>query len=690
METQKIYRKPVPKVGGDEAGASTPRQQPSHGALRVDMNTADALEKQVGMMDLKGGGSRMQRRGTSPAPSSAMTLAPRPAYTYDAVALRPSREEAPPLPRRPSERSNERSVERSVERLVKRPSVIGQFGPGFVSSPTTTTPATPTTTALSTAALTDETPDKLKEPSFWKTAVDETRFFAGGLIQKAYESTKHYTLVRHSGGLVMYRGPTTNVVVTLFSSPDRPVPSSPNDRTVWLQRRGYSGDTGLRLKTLVGASSSWLDVTPERQAEASELPTADERGYQRDIQKFMKKTVPGKHYEKAVAGRVPRETLFVRIPAACADGYFRLIVCGNANASRNANANGPLQKDGTQKKKVLCGSPVFRVASMSTDASIFRGASLSTLPVEAGVKIASLLGTRYVAGAAAPIVGTVQDKVAKYQPGTAAVAAAQTAYENSDLPTRVGVADQSYYESRSTAYHALHAETEHFVDSQEDVPPEVVGDDRGPSRPFPIQFQGRVVPGTGRSTAELGVPTANLVDVPDDVRFRLRGVYFGWAAVVPAKKSIEAGVAIPSDWIEAVVTVAPPRQPSKMSVVQRNEVTAHLLYDFGTVSLVDAKLNIILMAFLSPSTDVVSSASSSLVVASLSRPGWGPQATLARVESERSARTLPDKMSDKYVDTRGRVQKQVDRIPFHWAGVRTSGGEMRDQLYGNGGYWVPR
>ena len=518
--------------------------------------------------------------------------------------------------------------------------------------------------------------------------MDETRFFAGGLIQKAYESTRHYTIVRHSGGLVMYRGPTTNVVITLFSAPDRPVPPSPSGRSVWLQRRGYSGDTGLRLKTLVGASSSWLDVTPERQAGVGELPAADERGYQRDIHKFMKKTVRGKHYEKAVAGRVPRETLFVRIPAACADGYFRLIVCGDADTK------GPLQKYGMQKKKVLCGSPVFRVASMSTDASIFRGASLSTLPAEAGVMIASLVATRYVAGAAAPLVGTVQDQVAKYQPSAASITAAQTAYDNAGLSTRVGAADEIYQETRTTAYQALRAETEHFVDSQDDVPPEVVGADSGPSRPFPIRFQGRVVPGTGRSTAELGVPTANLVDVPEDVRCRLGGVYFGWAAVVPAKKSIEAGVAVPADWIEAVVTVAPPRQPGKVSVVQHNAVAAHLLYDFGTVSLVDARLDIILMAFLAPSTDIVSSASASasasLVVASLSRPAWGPQATLARVESERTARSLPDKFSDTYVDTRGRVQKQVDRIPFHWAGVRTSGGEMRDQLFGNGGFWVAR
>lgn len=670
MEAPKIHRKPVPKFSDGQADAATPRRQASHGDLRVQM---DAPERQLRTMR----SFQVPRRGTSPAPS-VITLAPPPPYTpytYDAVAPVSPREVPPPIPRRPSERSMNNFMESTT---------IGQFGPGPTSSPMTTAP--PTATGLSSSSSALGSTDKL-QPSFWKTAIDETRFFAGGLIQKAYESTKHYTIVRHSAGLVMYRGPTTNVVVTIFSSPEKPVSlsstSSGGDHiTVWLQRRGYSGDTGLRLKTLVGASSSWLDVTPERQAEAGELPAADERGYQRDIQKFMKKTVPGKHYEKAVAGRVPRETLFVRIPATCADGYFRLIVCSNASTKSPQNG-------GTQKKKVLCGSPVFRVASMSTDASIFRGASLSTLPMEAGVKIATLLGTRYVAGAAAPIVSTVQNKVSKFQPGTVATTAAQTAYDKSGLSRKVGSADESYHEARTTAYESLSREADQFVDDQEDVPPEVIGDDSGPSKPFPLQFQGRVVPGTGRSTAELGIPTANLADVPDDVRLRLRGVYFGWASIVPSKKSIEAGTMLPTDWIEVVVTVAPPRQPNKTSVVHRNEVTCHLLYEFGALSLVDSKLKLMVMAFLSPDTNAVSS-TAPLVVASLSRLNWGPQATLARIEAERSARSLPNKLTDKYVDTRGRVQKQVDRIPFHWAGVRTAGGEMRDQLYGKGGYWVQR
>ncbi|CAK7212942.1 hypothetical protein SEUCBS140593_001678 [Sporothrix eucalyptigena] len=556
--------------------------------------------------------------------------------------------------------------------LPSRPTAgAGQFAPGITASPGV---LSPTSTLQTTSSATSSKSEK-KEPSIWKTAFDETRFFAGGLLAKPYESTKQYTVMRHSAGLVMYRGPTTNVVVTVFSTPDYPILQS--DRTVWLQRRGYSGDTGLKLKTLVGASGSWLDVTPERQALPSDLPAADERGYQRDIAKLMKKT-SGKHMEKALQKRQPRETLVVRIPAACADGYFRLVVCSGG-------------KTADTKRKVLCGSPVFRVASTSTDSSIFRGASLTTLPMEAGVKIASMISNNYVTNAAAPIVSSVQDKIGKYEPGTVSTLAAQTAYDNSKLATKVDEAGETWDQRREASYQAYTVEG----GNDDDAPPEVIGADSGPAAPFPLQFQGRVVRGTGRSTVERGVPTANLGDVSDDVRLRLRGVYFGWASIVPGKNSAEDS-RLPNDWIETVVTVGPsPWGPTTTSVVSRNDVVAHLLYDFGQVSLVDTKLKVILMGFVRPlppvggdatAAAVAAADDASLVVSSLSRPQWGPQATLARMASDKSSRSL----SDMYADTRGKLQKQVDRIPIHWAGVRTEAGDLRDQLYGNGGFWVKR
>ncbi|OAA55541.1 and nb-arc domain containing protein [Niveomyces insectorum RCEF 264] len=578
----------------------------------------------------------------------------------------------------------------------KPPAGAGQYGPGIGGY-------NPAPAQAASHGATGKEKEK-KEPSFWKTALEETKFLAGGLLQKPFESTKHYTVMRHSPGLIMYRGPNTSIVVTVFSTPDHPLPA---DRTVWLQRRGFSGDTGLKLKTLVGASGSWLDVTPERRAAASDLPANDERAYQRDIAKLLKKAKQG---EKSLAKRQPRETLVVRIPAAAADGYFRLVVCSGGVTAASATATtatATATATATTKRKVLCGSPVFRIASTSSDASIFRGASLRTLPMEMGVAAASMLTNNYVTNAAAPIVDAVQ----KYQPNTVQTLAAETVYDQSRLSSKVSGLGENYDKSREMVYQAydpsvLAASQKSSSkgvdradnDDDDEAPPDVIGPDSGPVEPFPIKFSGRVVRGTGRSSAEMGVPTANLADVPDEMRLRLRGVYFGWATVVP-RKGAAAGEdsRIHLDWIEAVVTIGPsPWAVASASVVLRNEVAVHLLYDFGGASLLDAKLKMLLMGYLRPAAAAATTAAAAataasnddarVVVTSLSRPNWCPRPTLQRIETEKSGRSL----SDKYVDTRGKLQRHVDKIPLHLAGVRTSGAELRDHLYGNGGFWIPR
>lgn len=532
-----------------------------------------------------------------------------------------------------------------------------------------------------TAAVDGDRKDK--DSSFWKTAFDETKFFAGGLIHKPYESTKHYAIVRHTSGLIMYHGPSTSVVVTVFSTAKHELP---RDRTVWLQRRGFSGDTGLKLKTLVGASGSWLAVTPEREVQACELPSADERAYQRDIAKILKR---GRHGDKALAGRQARETLIVRIPAAANDGYFRLVVCTGGETTAT-------------KRKVLCGSPVFRVASTSTDSSIFRGASLRTLPLEAGVKIASVIGTTAVSTWTEPVVAVVQEQWEKYQPSTAQTMAATEMYGQSGLQTQLDQADERYSQQRETAYSTLHGPSAGEED-EDDTPPDVIGADSGPEKPFPISFGGRVVPGTGTGTSSShGVPTANLAGTPDDVRMRMRGVYFGWAALAPGKGMAAAEDSrVTQDWIEALVTVGPlPWAPKSAAVVARNEVTVHLLYDFGGATFLGAKMQVVVMGYLRAQPATTSSGTAvaaqayytntkedaRVAVTSLSRPHWGPQVTLERMETEKSTRSL----SDKCADARDQLQKRVDRLPAHWAGVRTEGGEMRDQLYGNGGLFVRR
>ncbi|KAF2207566.1 hypothetical protein CERZMDRAFT_102248 [Cercospora zeae-maydis SCOH1-5] len=204
------------------------------------------------------------------------------------------------------------------------------------------------------------------------TALNDAKHYAGGLISHPYEATKHYAILRHSLGVVYYRGLTTRATITIFS--DGALPAS---RQLWLQKRGFSGKAGLALGVAMGSKSSWIDVTPVEEATIDQLPHADERAWQRDITKFLSKVKD----DKALQNHRPIETLVVRIPFACQDGYFRIVLC-----------------DG---KNVLCPSPVFRCASTSCDPSILRGASLRTLPLEIGIKAGAAFAGRAAAAASA-------------------------------------------------------------------------------------------------------------------------------------------------------------------------------------------------------------------------------------------------------------------------------------------------
>lgn len=572
--------------------------------------------------------------------------------------------------------------------------------PRPVASPIVASPAALTPTSPAGFPF-PSPPTARSEKSFLQTAFSETRHFASGLLPHPTVSTKHYTILRHSPALVPYRGPATSVCVSVFSSPDRPLPL---DRTLWLQRRGFSGDAGMRVRTLVGATATWLDVTPSTRVAPEDATRADpdtERARERDIARFERKARARCGSERA---HVARETVVVRVPGVAADGYFRLVLCisggempasgpvstaGGVGVGGGGGGGGEIVKAG--KRKVLCASPVFRVASTSTDASVLRGASLSTLPLELGVKIGSMIGSHTVGNLVSPLVSPIQAQVQKYQPGFLAKEAGLMAYDQFGAERRVDAMDDRYRQARESSYDVLQPGEVGALDfGGDEAPPEVIGPEDGPRKPFPLTFQGKVVKGMGRATAELGIPTANMADVTEDVKLRLKGVYFGWACVIP-RKELEG---ISHDWHEAVIGVGPSPYAAP-KVVVKNVVTVHMLHDFAGKTFFDAKVKAIVMGFLRPlkpaecgfkelveavSRDVV------LTIASLSRENWGPVMTLGRSEAEKSSRSF----AERYVDARQSVQRQVDRIPFHWAGVRTPGAELRDRAHGTGGYWIPR
>jgi hypothetical protein len=505
-------------------------------------------------------------------------------------------------------------------------------------------------TSASASGLVATDLESKEQQSKWKAALGEAQYFAGGLISRPAESTRHYSIIRHSHALIWYRGPSTSVTITILS--DDPLPPH---RTVWLQQKGYSGNMGMSLKSLIGTTGSWINVTPATRASADNLPPVDERGIQRDLKRFAKKA-SGRQKKHA-----PRETHVIRIPAEATDGYFRLVVCQGGS-------------EGQGSRKTLCGSPVFRIASTSTDASVVRGAGIRTMPLEVGVKVASTVGqqvARRYTGAAALVV---ENRVAKAAANGAVTRAATIGRSVIETTGAKDMVNESWQRRREGRYEAIVHESQLVH-----VPPE-----SGPEAPFPLDFEGRVSKASGRSTAELGIPSANIRHVRDDIKMRMKGVFAAWACVMPSKDLHD----ISHDWHEAIVTIGPLRY-GPPEVVLKNRVTVHLINDFDGANFFDAKVKVILMGYLHPALDRYAedeemiqqhAEDTMLVLESLGRELWTVEDALRRKRS----------FNEKLDGVTGAVQGKVDRAPVHWAGVRTETAAMRDRLYGAGGLWIPR
>ncbi|KAG8415713.1 hypothetical protein J3458_009536 [Metarhizium acridum] len=493
-----------------------------------------------------------------------------------------------------------------------------------------------------------------------KTTLGQKMHFAmTGLINNPVESNSHYSVIRHSWLPVMYNGPDTSVSITILS--DAPLPAN---RTLWLRQKGFLGNVGMALQAMTSSRSDWVEVTPAQEAQVKHVPDQKESIMQRDFERFARKA-RDKHKRQ-----VPRETHIVRIPAAATDGYYNLVVCGGSKAAA----------------KVLCKCPVFRVASMSQDAAVVRGASLSTLPLEIGLKVASAVGT-LVAKKYIGVAGVVAERSAgKYMAKQSVKKAATVAVESYQGLGGPGIQDvvrDSWRRQRAAATAGYTAELAAAV---------MMGSDDGPEKPFPFKFEGAVERGTGTSSAELGFPTANFSGVPDAVKTPLSGVFAAWVRLLPRGGNTADGLS--PDWHPAVVTIAPPRGAAP-AVTPRNGVCVHILHDFNDVTFFGRKLAVLLMGWLHPaapptaySTDVVAQHAVDMgtAMASLDRENWSPEKTMARIKVLRSERSLSDRLDG----VTGKVVRGVNRIPLHRVAVRSESEAMRDQYYGVGGIWIRR
>lgn len=494
------------------------------------------------------------------------------------------------------------------------------------------------------------------------TALEDTSIFLGGLIKHPVESTKYFTILRHSHGLVYYKGPNTSISISIFSD----TPLLPN-RRYWLQSKGWTGNTGMAAKAFFRANNNWIHVTPDRQVSASELPLLDERAWQRDIKKFVSKAT------RTQQKHVLRETALVRIPFEATDGYFRIVLTGG------------------DSKQVLCPSPVFRVASTSMSASSLRGASLATLPVELGIKAAQTAATTIVTTAVSPFATVVKDRITSAATIMQYKDYAQTVWDTSGAQDRIDVVNERYEERMVVAeeQRGLHSSSTEMIRTRSNI----VGNEDGPTFPFPVRLNSVVAKGTGEGTTAFDMPTANLDAIPPDVLASFGvGHYFGWAFVIPQDKS---QIFLHDQWRQARITILY-KHSKTVKVAQQKVIRVHLIHEFPLETFfIGARLDVVIMGYLRPLVPyaeqevVILENVNDIIIAqsSLSRPAWGQEVTLQRVRTAQSARS----MTEKLVDMRIAGQRQVDRIPVHVLGVRNDGFGMHDRgAYGNGGIWVKR
>ncbi|GAB7351457.1 hypothetical protein MBLNU459_g2119t1 [Dothideomycetes sp. NU459] len=526
----------------------------------------------------------------------------------------------------------------------------------------------------------------------WKTAFAEARHFVGGLVAHPHESTKHFSVLRHSHGIVYYQGPRTSVAITIFSA--EPLPAN---RTIWLQKKGWLGKTGWAARSAIGAKGSWIDVTPDRTAAAESIQASDERAWQRDISKFLKKAQHGGSNSNGSSSNsrhhAVRETDVVRIPdTELGDGYFRLVLCGGAAG-----------------KKVLCPSPVFRVASLSSSSASFKGASLGTLPLELGVKAASVLTSSHVSAVTQPVTAAIQGQCQQYMPGFWTQEAGSLAYGATGAQGRVDEANAQYAQARGLSFDRIAANDTKNGEgpvcgpSEDDCGPALLPD--GPAQPFPLHIESTIVKGTGRSSRELGMATANLAAIPSALRYRLSGVYFGWARIHSPRDretttaAAAAEPAVAASWTQTLITFAPCPYSAPAVVAPEKTAKAYLIADLLGGPFFGARISVVVMGFVRPATAAAASleqicADVAFAQHVLGMPGWGVdddgEAAAAAAAAKQDKKQGPASIVGRYVAAREAGQRQVDWVPLQRVGIRTEAAGLRDKSYERGGICIPR
>ncbi|KUJ06638.1 uncharacterized protein LY89DRAFT_537238, partial [Mollisia scopiformis] len=511
---------------------------------------------------------------------------------------------------------------------------------------------------------------------YLQKAYKEARHFAGGLIAHPYESTKHYTILRHSHGLVFYQGTSTTLAISIFA--DAPLPA---ERTLWLQSKGWTGKMGMRAKAFMGANGNWFNVTPSMCVTAEQLKPTDERAWQRDIAHFCKKAKV--HSQK---NHILRETAVVRLPAEAGDGYFQLVLCLG------------------EKEKVLCQSPVFRLLSTSTSPSSLRGASLSTLPLELGAMALSTYTRHTVGTVVSPVTSVVQNQVQQYMPSWWVRQAATASYDVSGAADKVNAtidnANGRYDQVRDDSFTTI---------GQVEIPV-----DNGPQVPYPIHFVARCEPCLDH-IEQFSMPTIALTGLPFDVSNQLFGYYFGWARFVQRTRNPITPTDSEDSWHKAIVSAIPidASQLSRASVTEasKKNIKIRLIRDSEDVLQDQACLEVRIMGFIRPDEPsqraallkglqagdeaameaamLVEVNDISMAQSILGQLIWSPEAASTLQARSEKPKGMERVMSG-YADSRTAAQRQIDKVPLHKMGIRMPFDPMKEKTMIANGFYVQR
>lgn len=554
-------------------------------------------------------------------------------------------------------------------------------GPVVASPQATASGGSPADSSLSSAATTIENSNfstsSTKSASVYaQRAYQEARHFVGGLIQHPTESTKHFTVLRHSHGIVFYQGSNTFLAISIFA--DAPLPA---DRTIWLQNKGWTGKTGMRAKALFRVNNSWLNVTPSMAIQQDQIAPTDERAWQRDISRFQRKA-PHPIRERHQL----RETDVIRIPVEAGDGYFQFVLCKG------------------DKKKVLCTSPVFRIISTSSSPSSIRGASLSTLPLEVGAWAASLYTQTTVQNVVSPVTTTLQNVVHPLMPSSKQRFLAQTAYSASGIEDQVNSniddANMRYAAVEDAAYQRAQGE---------------LNLEAGPAEPYPINFVAR----TDASATGTALPRMHLGGIPVSILQRLNGHYFGWTRTAPEnrKKSgpVTESITEPGPWLQSIISVSPRVLAEQMNNVRLQQALTSIT-SIRFLEEVDhlppSRLEVRIMGFIRPIEPAATSTAAdaealeeerillevcdaSLAQSALDHPAWAPDSVPAvtgekSVDDNKEKASFFDRSKDGYANVRMTGQRMVDRVPLHRFGVRMGTDELKDRAVAVNGFYILR